>query len=72
MQQLNALHSKFPFAANPTRAILLNTYIKFYNMYDVCYVTPSHPYYNTSSAGQELPSSRRLTPSASRALHEWE
>eukprot|EP00668_Euglena_longa_P034438 GGOE01044249.1.p1 GENE.GGOE01044249.1~~GGOE01044249.1.p1 ORF type:complete len:1043 (+),score=273.23 GGOE01044249.1:467-3130(+) len=34
MQQLNALHSKFPFVSNAARATLLNTYIKFYNMYD--------------------------------------
>ena len=36
MQQLNALHSKYPFVSNQTRSILMNTYIKFYNMYDVC------------------------------------
>jgi len=34
MQQLNALHSKYPFVSNQTRSILMNTYIKFYNMYD--------------------------------------
>eukprot|EP00667_Euglena_gracilis_P001518 EG_transcript_1519 len=33
-QQLKALHSKFPFVSNQARATLLNTYIKFYNMYD--------------------------------------
>lgn len=34
MNQLNALHSKYYTSSNQTKAMLLNTYIKFYNMFE--------------------------------------
>ena len=35
VKQLAALHSKYPLVGPTTRAILLSTYVKFYNLYDV-------------------------------------
>ena len=34
IDQLNALHTRFPFASDATKAVLLTTYLKFYNLYD--------------------------------------